>query len=253
MFSLCAGVFLLPYCCFSMLRGLPLFLSESVIGQYTQEGPITCWTKLCPLAQNDFFVTFHLIIAGTISGISEQQTVLVSVFFQEPENNFRFGIGVNDQLTEPNRILYIKSPLNNLDSVFTKQHLETNIVLFCSYPPGAGYSMLLIQLYDRIYSLIIAWATFNLIYSFRDPLPWATCNNSWNTGLSSSILTVLCFLGFEKISIWLPYVILAILLVRGLMLPGAWQRLICYLYLDNLPHLADYQVRYIHFSKYYII
>lgn len=62
MFSVCPGVFLLPYCCFAILCGLPLFLMESVIGQYTQEGPITCWTKLCPMAQGDFYA-FVVIMA----------------------------------------------------------------------------------------------------------------------------------------------------------------------------------------------
>lgn len=50
---LCAGVFLLPYCFFAILCGLPVFLLETVVGQYTQEGPIACWSQLCPLLQGD--------------------------------------------------------------------------------------------------------------------------------------------------------------------------------------------------------
>uniref|UniRef100_A0A3Q0QX79 Transporter n=1 Tax=Amphilophus citrinellus TaxID=61819 RepID=A0A3Q0QX79_AMPCI len=45
------GAFLLPYCLLAMVCGIPLFLLESSIGQYSQEGFITCWQKLCPLAQ----------------------------------------------------------------------------------------------------------------------------------------------------------------------------------------------------------
>lgn len=41
-----------------------------------------------------------------------------------------------------------------------------------------------------------------------------------------------------------PYVMLAILLVRGLTLPGAWQGVIYYLYPD-LSRLADLQVRHL--------
>lgn len=51
-----AGVFLLPYCFFAVLCGVPLFLLETVVGQYTQEGAITCWTKLCPLAMGNLKV-----------------------------------------------------------------------------------------------------------------------------------------------------------------------------------------------------
>ncbi|TNN40480.1 Sodium- and chloride-dependent GABA transporter 2 [Liparis tanakae] len=54
------GVFLLPYCFFVVLCGMPLFLMETVIGQYTQEGTITCWTKLCPLAQGNKHIVEYI-------------------------------------------------------------------------------------------------------------------------------------------------------------------------------------------------
>ncbi|XP_074552684.1 sodium- and chloride-dependent taurine transporter-like [Halichoeres trimaculatus] len=198
---------------------------ETVIGQYTQEGAVTCWTKLCPLAK------------------------------------------------------------------------------------GTGYSIIMIQLYSRFYIIILAWAVFYLIYSFRDPLPWATCNNPWNTDLcvdltSASTSTVhtsnltgnwtsgnlttssvsefwergvlslsggidepgtvqwkllLCLLACWVacyFCVWkgvrstgkvvyftavFPYVMLAILLVRGLTLPGAWQGVVYYLYPDP-SRLTDLEV-----------
>ncbi|KAM6922843.1 sodium- and chloride-dependent GABA transporter 3-like [Lycodopsis pacificus] len=219
------GVFLLPYCFFAVLCGVPLFLLETVIGQYTQEGAITCWTKLCPLAQ------------------------------------------------------------------------------------GAGYSTIVIQLYSRFYIIILAWALLYFFYCFRDPLPWATCNNPWNTGqcvdlasanwtaIHSGNLTgnwtsgnlpkssvsefwdrgllsmsggieevgsvkwelLLCLLACWVacyFCIWkgvhftgkvvyftavFPYVMLAILLVRGLTLPGAWQGVVYYFYPDP-SRLVDFQV-----------
>lgn len=55
--SVCAGAFLLPYCLFALLCGVPIFLLETVIGQHTQEGAMTCWTKLCPLAQGKSLLT----------------------------------------------------------------------------------------------------------------------------------------------------------------------------------------------------
>lgn len=91
---------MLPYCCFAILCGLPLFLLESVIGQCTQEGPITCWTKLCPMAQGDFFVSFDLIIAGTISGISELQTVFTYLFLKDLKTISGSVWGLNDQLRQ---------------------------------------------------------------------------------------------------------------------------------------------------------
>ncbi|XP_061073691.1 sodium- and chloride-dependent GABA transporter 2-like [Conger conger] len=45
------GAFLVPYLVFVVTCGIPLFLLETAMGQYTQEGAITCWRKLCPLAE----------------------------------------------------------------------------------------------------------------------------------------------------------------------------------------------------------
>lgn len=45
------GAFLVPYLVFVVTCGVPLFLLEVAIGQYTQEGGVTCWRKLCPIAE----------------------------------------------------------------------------------------------------------------------------------------------------------------------------------------------------------
>ncbi|XP_060946447.1 sodium- and chloride-dependent GABA transporter 2-like [Limanda limanda] len=219
------GVFLLPYIFFAVLCGVPLYLLENTIGQLTQEGAITCWNKVCPIAE------------------------------------------------------------------------------------GTGYAIMVIQLYSRLYSIVLAWALLYLIYCFRATLPWATCNNPWNTdgcvdltsanwtavhsgnlpvNWTSENLTkssasefwergvlsmsggidevgtvkwelLLCLLACWVacyFCIWkgvrstgkvvyvtavFPYVMLGILLVRGLTLPGAWQGVVYYLYPEP-SRLADLQV-----------
>lgn len=45
------GAFLVPYLVLAVTSAIPLFLLESAVGQYTQEGSITCWRKLCPIAE----------------------------------------------------------------------------------------------------------------------------------------------------------------------------------------------------------
>ncbi|XP_053534111.1 sodium- and chloride-dependent GABA transporter 2 isoform X1 [Ictalurus punctatus] len=45
------GGFLVPYLVLAVTCGLPLFLLETAMGQYTQEGGITCWQRICPLAK----------------------------------------------------------------------------------------------------------------------------------------------------------------------------------------------------------
>ncbi|XP_054451911.1 sodium- and chloride-dependent betaine transporter-like [Anoplopoma fimbria] len=216
------GAFLVPYGLLAVVCGIPLFLLESSVGQYTQEGFVTCWRKVCPLAQ------------------------------------------------------------------------------------GIGYGQLVIKLYDFSFILIQVWALFYLVFSFGAHVPWATCDNTWNTancmspnildspslnltanltmpknitsaatefwerrvlGMSGGIEELgsvrwelaLCLLAcwvFCYFSIWkgvrssgkvvyftatFPYLMLLILLVRGFTLPGAWDGIYYYLY-PNLNRLASLQV-----------
>ncbi|XP_056461007.1 sodium- and chloride-dependent betaine transporter-like [Gadus chalcogrammus] len=60
------GVFLLPYCVLALLSGVPLFLMENALGQFTQEGTITCWKKLCPLLEG---IGYALMVIRTYSTI----------------------------------------------------------------------------------------------------------------------------------------------------------------------------------------
>ncbi|XP_059188089.1 sodium- and chloride-dependent GABA transporter 2-like [Centropristis striata] len=212
------GAFLVPYLVFVVSCGIPLFLLETTMGQYTQEGGITCWRKLCALAE------------------------------------------------------------------------------------GIGFAGQLILLYSGMtYSLILAWALLYLVFSFSSQLPWASCNNYWNTDdcvdFSSRNTThewtnqtnttsaatqfwerrVLAISGgIEElgsirwevmlcvISVWIicyfciwkgvrstgkvvyftatfPYVMLIILLIRGLTLPGALEGVMFYL-LPEPSRLTDPQV-----------
>lgn len=56
-----AGAFLVPYALLTVLCGMPMFLLETSIGQYTQEGFITCWRKMCPIAQGKGAFTGELL------------------------------------------------------------------------------------------------------------------------------------------------------------------------------------------------
>ncbi|KAJ0058431.1 hypothetical protein NL108_014647, partial [Boleophthalmus pectinirostris] len=166
-----------------------------------------------------------------------------------------------------------------------------------------GYSILMIQMFSRAYIIILAWALLYLIYSFRIVLPWASCNNPWNTDrcvdlssmngttplnqslanastssvsefwergvlslsqdiqeigqvqwqvlLSLFVCWVVCYFCVWKgvrstgkvvyVTAVFPYVMLAVLLVRGLTLPGAWDGVVFYLYPEP-SRLADLEV-----------
>ncbi|KAM6932895.1 sodium- and chloride-dependent GABA transporter 2-like [Xenentodon cancila] len=212
------GAFLVPYLVFAIICGVPLFLLETTIGQYTQEGAITCWRKLCPLAE---------------------------------------GIGFGGQL----------------------------ILLYSS----------------MTYITILSWALLYLVFSFSSQLPWASCNNYWNTHdcvdfsaqnntlprtnrtnsssaatqfwerrvlaisggieeigsirwevlLCSIVMWIICYFCVWKgvkstgkvvyFTATFPYLMLLTLLIRGLSLPGAFQGVVFYL-LPDLSRLTDPQV-----------
>lgn len=49
------GAFLIPYFIFLFGGGLPVFFLEVALGQYTSEGGITCWEKICPIFTGKLF------------------------------------------------------------------------------------------------------------------------------------------------------------------------------------------------------
>ncbi|XP_066447007.1 sodium- and chloride-dependent betaine transporter-like isoform X2 [Eleutherodactylus coqui] len=92
------GAFLIPYLIFIITCGIPIFFLEIALGQYTTEGPVTAWVKICPLFS------------------------------------------------------------------------------------GIGYGTMVMSFLVNIYYIIImAWSFFYLFNSFTSRLPWASCNNTWNT------------------------------------------------------------------------
>lgn len=47
---------------------------------------------------------------------------------------------------------------------------------------GVGFaSMIMIGLCNTYYIIIISWTLYYLFSSLKMPLPWASCNNPWNT------------------------------------------------------------------------
>uniref|UniRef100_A0A672Q701 Transporter n=1 Tax=Sinocyclocheilus grahami TaxID=75366 RepID=A0A672Q701_SINGR len=189
------GVFLVPYMLFLVVCGVPLFLLETALGQFTSLGGVGAWMKICPL------------FAGL--GFASQMMILHS----------------------------------------------------CVY-----------------YIVILAWAFFYLCSSFQTRLPWSHCNNTWNTGcvslsrrevldLSASVdrlgsvnwrlalclllVWTVCYFCVWKgvkstgkvvyVTATFPYLMLLVLLVRGVSLPGAVDGIVYYLK-PNHTRLMDPQV-----------
>lgn len=55
-----AGAFLIPYVVFFICCGIPVFFLETALGQFTSEGGITCWRKVCPLFEGTCWVNQNM-------------------------------------------------------------------------------------------------------------------------------------------------------------------------------------------------
>ena len=52
----------------------------------------------------------------------------------------------------------------------------------CLLKQGAGVATVVLTFWlATYYNVIIGWAMFYLGSSFTDPLPWVSCNNTWNS------------------------------------------------------------------------
>uniref|UniRef100_A0AAX7TCZ5 Transporter n=1 Tax=Astatotilapia calliptera TaxID=8154 RepID=A0AAX7TCZ5_ASTCA len=60
------GVFFIPYILFLFACGIPLFLLETSLGQYTKQGGITCWKKICPLFEGLGYCSEVVVLYSSI-------------------------------------------------------------------------------------------------------------------------------------------------------------------------------------------
>uniref|UniRef100_A0A672Z5N3 Transporter n=1 Tax=Sphaeramia orbicularis TaxID=375764 RepID=A0A672Z5N3_9TELE len=69
----------------------------------------------------------------------------------------------------------------------------------CPLFEGLGYGSQVIMLYTVMYYIVIlAWAFLYLFSSFTSELPWARCNNTWNTGTPATQHFINLFVLFRR-------------------------------------------------------
>uniref|UniRef100_A0A3B5AUA8 Transporter n=1 Tax=Stegastes partitus TaxID=144197 RepID=A0A3B5AUA8_9TELE len=213
------GAFLIPYILFSFTCGIPLFLLETSLGQFTSQGGITCWRKICPLFEGLGYgsqvvvlytgVYYIVILAWTFLYLfSSFRTELPWTSCDNSWNtgsNGCFEHGPNQ--TSP-QLLYG----NTTSSVV--EFWERRILGL-----SEGIDQIGNIRWDLALCLLLAWV---LCYFCV-----------WN-GVKSTGKVVYFTATF-------PYVMLVVLLVRGLTLPGAKDGIVFYVYPD-LSRLADPEV-----------
>uniref|UniRef100_A0A3Q3RCM3 Transporter n=1 Tax=Monopterus albus TaxID=43700 RepID=A0A3Q3RCM3_MONAL len=214
------GAFLIPYFIFLFGGGLPVFFLEVALGQYTSEGGITCWAKLCPIFAGIGYASivivsllniYYIVILawGLYYLFQSFQVELPWAKCKQPWNTERC---VEDTVRK-NMTLWLASNVTNFTSPVT-EFWELNVLSISSGIEDIG------------------------------PL-------KWDLALCLLAVWVICFFCIWKgvrstgkvvyITATFPFVMLVVLLIRGVTLPGAAEGIKFYLY-PNLTRLKDPEV-----------
>uniref|UniRef100_A0A8C5HIZ7 Transporter n=1 Tax=Gouania willdenowi TaxID=441366 RepID=A0A8C5HIZ7_GOUWI len=211
------GVFFIPYVLFLFTCGIPLFFLETSLGQFTCQGGITCWKKICPLFQGLGFGSQVVVLYTGVYYI-----IILAWAFLYLFSSFRSELpwaSCNNSW--------------NTDGCFVYGHNQTSHL----------------QLYGNSTSSVVEFWERRVL-GLSDGID-EIGNIRWDLALCLLLAWLLCYFcvwnGIKStgkvvyFTATFPYVMLAVLLVRGLTLPGAKGGIMFYLYPDP-SRLADPQV-----------
>uniref|UniRef100_A0A672MAJ8 Transporter n=1 Tax=Sinocyclocheilus grahami TaxID=75366 RepID=A0A672MAJ8_SINGR len=193
------GAFLIPYFIFLFGGGLPVFFLEVALGQFTSEGGITCWGKLCPI----------------FTGIGYASIVIVSLLNIYYIVILAWGLYYLLQCFQ-HELLWLSAnvtSLTNLTSPVT-EFWERNVLSISSGIDEVGG---------------LKWELALCLLAV-----WIVCFFCIWKGVKSTGKVVYFTATF-------PFLMLIVLLVRGVTLPGAAEGIKFYLY-PNLTRLKDPEV-----------
>uniref|UniRef100_A0A3Q4HID6 Transporter n=1 Tax=Neolamprologus brichardi TaxID=32507 RepID=A0A3Q4HID6_NEOBR len=212
------GVFFIPYILFLFACGIPLFLLETCLGQYTKQGGITCWKKICPLFEGLGYCCEVVVLYSSIYYI----IILAWAF------------------------LYLFSSFNSelpWESCKNSWNTETCV----EFDGKADYFNMTV--YENATSPVREFwerRVLNITGSINE-----LGNIRWELALCLLLSWIICYFCVWKgvkstgkvvyFTATFPYVMLVVLLIRGLTLPGAIDGIKFYLYPDP-SRLADPQV-----------
>ncbi|XP_051509456.1 sodium- and chloride-dependent taurine transporter-like [Myxocyprinus asiaticus] len=214
------GAFLIPYFIFLFGGGLPVFFLEVALGQFTSEGGITCWVKLCPIFTGIGYASIVIVSLLNIYYIvilAWGLYYLLQCFQNELpwarcRHSWNTANCVEDTVRK-NKTLWLSANATNFTSPVT-EFWERNVLSISSGIDEVGGLK-----WDLALCLLAVW----IICFF--------C--IWK-GVKSTGKVVYFTATF-------PFLMLIVLLVRGVTLPGAAEGIKFYLYPD-LTRLHDPEV-----------
>ncbi|XP_041083114.1 sodium- and chloride-dependent GABA transporter 2-like isoform X1 [Polyodon spathula] len=212
------GVFFIPYLLFLLFCGIPLFLLETALGQYTSQGGITAWRKICPLFEGMGYASQLIVVYSSIYYIVILAWALFYFF-----HSFSWELPWASCRNTWNTGTCVEFDKQNLTSNWTVPNNATS-------PAMEFWERRVLKIsggIDEVGSL-----HWEMTLCFL--LTWIICYFCVWKGVKSTGKVVYFTATF-------PYLMLVVLLIRGLTLPGAMDGIIFYLYPDP-ARLTDPQV-----------
>ncbi|CAB1415365.1 unnamed protein product [Pleuronectes platessa] len=210
------GAFLVPYVLFLLTCGIPMFLLETAMGQYTSQGCITCWRHFCPLFEGIGYATQVVIAYAAVSYIVIQAWAFFYLF-----SSFSAEIPWAS----------CRNTWNTESCVeFDKTNVSSNWTANATTPATEFWERRVLGISQGIEEVgSLRWELALCLL-----LAWILCYFCVWKGVRSTGKVVYFTATF-------PYVMLVVLLARGLTLPGAIDGIAFYLYPDP-TRLVDPQV-----------
>ncbi|KAM4720777.1 sodium-dependent noradrenaline transporter [Rhinophrynus dorsalis] len=213
------GAFLIPYTLFLIIAGMPLFYMELALGQYNREGAATVW-KICPLFKG---VGYTVILIALYVGFYYNVIIAWSIYYLASSFTSELPwIKCGNEWNSPN---CTDPKLLNM-SLFSN---GTKYSKFKITPAAEFYERGVLHLHESA--------------GIQDlGLP------RWQLTLCLFAVLIVLFFSLWKgvktsgkvvwITATLPYVVLFVLLIRGVTLPGSSKGISAYLHID-LKRLTD--------------
>ncbi|XP_028305265.1 sodium- and chloride-dependent GABA transporter 2-like isoform X2 [Gouania willdenowi] len=212
------GAFLIPYLIFLFTCGVPVFFLEAALGQYTSEGGVTAWRKISPLFEGLGYGTQVII---TLLNLYYIIVLAWGIFY------LYYSFSWDLPWSSCNNTWNTENCLE-----FEKRNTSGNLTI----SPNATSPVM--EFWERralrISPGIEHMGPLNWDLALCLLIAWIACYFCIWKGVKSTGKVVYFTATF-------PYVMLIVLLIRGLTLPGAAIGIQFYLYPD-LGRLADPQV-----------
>ncbi|XP_058263343.1 sodium- and chloride-dependent GABA transporter 2 isoform X2 [Hemibagrus wyckioides] len=212
------GAFFIPYLIFLATCGIPVFFLETALGQYTSEGGVTCWRKISPLFEGIGYATQVIVALLNIYYII---VLAWGIFYLSFSFSWDLPWSSCNNTWNTDACMEFQRRNNSID----QSHLEN-----ATSPVIEFWERRVLRISSGIDEIGELHWDMALCLLFA----WILCYFCIWKGVKSTGKVVYFTATF-------PYVMLLVLLIRGITLPGAWRGIQFYLYPD-LGRLADPQV-----------